>query len=539
MDVRIGIAVKLTFIFLLFALTTIALQVYSYYHQYQQMTLQRALQVKTLVESVHAISNYYYQQRTTQGEEQAKQNALSAIRAMRYGQGNYFWINDTRNRMVMHPLNSELQGQDMSNLKDPDGIAMVAEATRVALAGGDWFEYKWHRAGEGEQFFPKISYAQLFEPWGWVIGTGEYIDDIRNEFWSSVRVNGIAFGVLLVLVMAGSLWWVRRITQPVTEMVKVMKAVEQGDLRQQMATQTQDEIGVLTESFNRVVRSLQKMIGSLYQSVETLLTEANALRQESKATSDALSAHDREVEQLVAAMQELQTTAQDVAKNASLTADRTSQVVNAVGGGEQYVGQLQQHSQTLAHELVDVSSAISQLDENMQKIAEFIHEINEISAQTNLLALNAAIEAARAGEKGRGFAVVADEVRSLASRTQDSTQLIQELISGFKNCLSSVVVAMNDNRQRSEQGVEHAVQTQNVFNTVVQDVQDVDSMNTQVATAAEEQVNVISEMNSNLERIQQEASTSAENADKAFTHSENVDQQALMIQQQLARYQIG
>ncbi|MGI0119547.1 cache domain-containing protein [Zooshikella sp. RANM57] len=168
---------------------------------------------KVVLETAEGILNYYHSQQDNMGIEKAQESALIVLRQMRYEGGNYIWVNTLEYRFLLHPLLETVEGQDMSQLTDPDGIKPIIVATNTALAGGGSFKYSWPKPGHpADEFFPKISYVFLFKPWKWVVGTGSYVDHIESSF-----INFIIYRIFLslsciIIVILISILSIRKIT---------------------------------------------------------------------------------------------------------------------------------------------------------------------------------------------------------------------------------------------------------------------------------------------------------------------------------------
>src|SRR5690606_33758224 len=206
----------------------------------------------------------------------AQEQALTAIRSLRYNQNDYFWINDLRPVMIMHPVSLKLIGQDLSAIKDPDGFAVFNEMVAVAKSkGAGMIQYRWPKPGASEPV-QKISYVQLFAPWGWILGSGVYVDDVSAEFQQQVW-RAVLFSLAIVLVMALLVILIgRSIVRPLRESVQAMADIASGesDLTRTLQTHGNDEITQLARHFNAFTAKLRGVVSQLQ-------TSANGLEQAS------------------------------------------------------------------------------------------------------------------------------------------------------------------------------------------------------------------------------------------------------------------
>src|SRR5450830_1099004 len=346
--------------------------------------------------------------------EQAQEAAKQAIAQMRYGNKEYFWINDMQGTMVMHPVKPELVGQGGSAVRDPNGFLVLEEAVKkVRQQGAGFMEYQWSKPGKDVPA-GKISYVQGFEPWGWVVGSGLYIDDLRDEFITNAA--GVGALALLVAIIVSWLTYViaRSLDQGIGKAVQVVEAMAQGNLTLAIEPKGRDEVARLLKSMVAMQTSLSAVVSNVRQGSESVSTASAEIAQGNHDLSARTESQASALEETAASMEELSATVKqnaDNARQANQLAQSASTV--AVKGGE------------VVAQVVDTMKGINDAS---KKIADIISVIDGIAFQTNIPALNAAVEAARAGEQGRGFAVVASEVRSLAQRSANAAKEIKSLI---------------------------------------------------------------------------------------------------------------
>ncbi|WP_185957241.1 methyl-accepting chemotaxis protein [Gracilimonas mengyeensis] len=310
--------------------------------------------------------------------EEAQLMAKETIKALRFGDRgkDYFWINDFHPRMIMHPFRGDLEGQDISNVQDPDGIKIFVEFVRTSEKNGRGFvPYQWQYYDDKSRVEPKLSYVSEFAPWGWILGTGVYINDVESTVWSAGLYLTLMSLIAMGLAMVATFIFSRNLSEKLRETSTQISSVSE-----QVASASEQVSGAsqsLAEGASEQASSLEEMASS-HEELE-VMTKQNS----------------------------------ENAQQANTLMETTRKLL----------------SQTL-EEMEQMSKQISLISDSSNQTAAIVKTIDDIAFQTNLLALNAAVEAARAGDAGKGFAVVAEEVRSLAKRSSEAasstTLLIEE-----------------------------------------------------------------------------------------------------------------
>jgi methyl-accepting chemotaxis protein len=335
------------------------------------------------VESAWGVLDYYGTQSkngrmtTTQAQEAAKQ----VLNTLRYDGKDYFWINDLGPRMIMHPTNPSLNDQDLSNYQDPNGVRLFVKMAEVCTRASEGFvSYMWPKPGFTNPV-PKLSFVKLYRPWGWIVGSGIYLDDARREYRTILFVQ-VGAGLLVCAVSMFCAWkMARSIASPI----------------------------------QYVVSELAAGVGQIGNASRQISSSSNSLAR--GASEQAAS-----LEETSAASQEISSISRKNFETSQAVAGNVAQASELINGANRRL-----------EEMVECMRAI---DGSGTKVIGIVKVIDEIAFQGNILALNAAIEAARAGEAGAGFAVVADEVRNLAQRSANAAHetavLIEESVSATK-----------------------------------------------------------------------------------------------------------
>lgn len=495
--------------------------------------------VKVLVEAAQTMVQGIAQQ-VRDGElteAEGKQQAIRSLQAMRYSDGEYFFVLDYDTVTIAHGANPALAGKDLSNKTTEDGVPVFRQMAQMGKQGksGGFFTYKWPKAGYNESK-EKISYVQVFSEWGWVIGSGDYVFEIEETFWEGVTSTLVKLAVVLIIMVLVALTIARSILNPLDKVARVMDQAADGDLRVRVDMKGRDELSQMSRSVDHTLQVFQDLIFLLTSSANQLQGAAEELAATAEQTSSGIRRQSEETDLLSAAMNEMSATVQEVAKSASASAEATQAADAEADEGNHEVEDTVHKISQLSDEVEEASRVIQTLEKDTDEIGSVLEVIQGISEQTNLLALNAAIEAARAGESGRGFAVVADEVRQLAQRTQDSTMEIRNMNDRLQTGARNAVEVMERSRKRAEESVQAATNAGRELNMIVQQMDQIRDMTDQVATATEEQSAVAEEMNRNLINIVNVSEETAAGSDQVAASSEELSQLSIQLQQNIARF---
>ncbi|WP_018945832.1 methyl-accepting chemotaxis protein [Thioalkalivibrio sp. AKL17] len=369
---------------------------------------------------------------------------------------------------------------------------------------------------------------------------GEEATRIAELYNRSVLVF-IAVALAGFIVVLGTGWMTYRgVAVPLGRMRETMEGiVSDHDLARRVDVESHDELGSTATCLNTMLDEFQNTIGELRGMTDQMASAAEELSAVSTQTKTNLDQQGSQTEQVSTAMNEMTATVQEVARNASDASSATHEADRESREGGKVVESVVGDIGRLATEVGQIAEAVQSLDEQSQKIGSVLDVIRGIAEQTNLLALNAAIEAARAGEQGRGFAVVADEVRTLASRTQDSTADIQSTIENLQAGTRNAVDAMGRGREMAENTASNAQEAGDALSRIVAAVERIRDMNTQIASAAEEQNSVAEEINRNIISINEATSESLGGANQTETASHELTNIASRVRDLASRYRIG
>ena len=390
------------------------------------------------------------------GREAAQQAAKETLRGLRYQNNEYFFVLDLELNMLMHPLRPALEGK-LADLKDSAGKHFVREMVTLARAQGQGFvDYTWPRSGVAtDPAQPKLSYVKAFPSWGWVVGSGVYVDDIDAAFNDAALRFGALVAVVLVLLGLIGVWVIRGVTGALggepAYAGAIMKRAAAGDLAVDVAQRGRGDS--LLGNLSNMLAQLRAMIGAIGGSAARLGASAREIHAVSRSVSEASVSQTGATASIAAAIEEMTVSIEQISDSARLAEQHSSTAAGLADEGAGKAERAAREMQAIAARVGDAAQKIQQLVARADEVGTIANVIKEIAGQTNLLALNAAIEAARAGEQGRGFAVVADEVRGLAERTAVATVQIEKVIEGIQNETRATVGAMAEVSSQVDGGV--------------------------------------------------------------------------------------
>ncbi len=427
-------------------------------------------QVASLVDSVHTMLDHYEgeAQSGAMSKEDAQAAAKAAVGAMRYEKTEYFFILDSKGVMVMHPVSAKLIGKDQRGLKDKAGKPFINELLDVVKgsAAGGYVEYMWPKAGS-EVPVPKLSYAKMYEPWGWVVVSGVYIDNIDTIYRENMMFTIGLVLVVLLLIGTASFFISRAITRPLGVVTRSMLRLADGDRDIHVGdTDSKSEIGDLTRAlkvFHGKMTDMERMreeqealkraadqerrraalalADDFERSVLGVVETVSSSATEMRSNADSLSEMSTAVSQRSATVS---AATEQASMNVQTVATATEELTASIGEISRQVSQAAGITGTAVEAIEASNRKVQGLAVAVNKIGEVVNLITDIADQTNLLALNATIEAARAGDAGKGFAVVASEVKNLANQTAKATEEIGAQIAAVQGATKEAVEAIRN-----------------------------------------------------------------------------------------------
>ncbi|MFE8070257.1 methyl-accepting chemotaxis protein [Marinobacteraceae bacterium S3BR75-40.1] len=348
--------------------------------------------------------------------------------------------------------------------------------------------------------------------------------------------------IILVVILIGAVSLLLRslVTRPIREVTTALNDIAQGegDLTRRLSARRDDEIGALAGTFNQFVEKIQVLVRQIIGSVDDINGAVGGMQEMAARTSTGVNNQRAETDQVATAMNEMSSTAQEVTESANNAADAAQRADERGQEAQAIVNRAIDAIRHLASEIESGAGVINDLEKDVGDITSVLDVIRGIAEQTNLLALNAAIEAARAGEAGRGFAVVADEVRTLASRTQSSTEEIHNMIERLQKGTQRAVNTMQESKANGETTVTQANEAEVALHEVAEALTTINEMNTQIASAAEEQTAVTEDINRSLTRIVEIAEQAARDTGETESASDRLQQMADNLREQVSQFKV-
>lgn len=495
---RLSLKQKLWLPLALSLLALLSVFAFDNYQLYQAQLQERKDSLQQIVTIARQITSDYekLEREGVLSKEAAQRQALQRVASIRFGTEGYISVLSTQGVSIMNPTRPDLEGKDMSDLADANGVKSFKELARIGTNGGSGFlEYVWPKLSD-QKVAAKLAYGVGMPEWDWVLTSGVYIDDIQSEFTDNLllSVGVLALLVIVLSVVAGIL--ARQIYQELgAEPVllrDVSHAIADGDLRVSHDVR-QIVPGSVMASIEQMRTRLAEALRTIQHSSEVIADDAVQLTAGNLELSSRTTQQAAALQETASAMEEMTGTVRMSEDNAQRAQEVSTKVQQTAQHGGQMVG-----------ELVDRMGAIR---DTSQKVADITNVIDSIAFQTNILALNAAVEAARAGEQGRGFAVVAGEVRALAQRTTASAREIALLVEASSTSTREGVELM----EQVGQVIEEMVTGSSQVMTIVHEI----AASTREQTIGIEQINVaVSQLDSatqqNADMVDQVAGTSGE-----------------------------
>ncbi|MDM5179280.1 methyl-accepting chemotaxis protein [Massilia sp. DJPM01] len=476
---------------------------------------ERENNVRQAVETAHGVVAYYHGLAEKGGmtQAEAQKNALAAIKVLRYSKTEYFWVQDQTPVVLMHPIKPALDNTNVSANTDPTGKHLFVEFADIVKASGAGFSfYMWPKPGSDDPV-QKVSYVKGFAPWGWIVGSGVYIDTVDT----AIRARLLTFslgalalaGLLLALGLVIGRGLLRQLGGEPGYAAGIARSIAEGDLSINIDLK-HDDTSSLLHGIRTMRDDLAKIVMQVRMGTDTIATASSQIASGNLDLSSRTEQQASSLEETAASMEELTGTVKqnsDNARQANQLAATASEV--AMKGG------------VVVAQVVDTMASIN---DSSRKIVDIISVIDGIAFQTNILALNAAVEAARAGEQGRGFAVVASEVRNLAQRSAAAAKEIKALI--------------GDSVEKVSVGNKLVADAGGTMDNVVASVRRVTDIMAEISAASHEQSAGIAQVNQAIAQMDAATQQNAALVEQAAAAAESMQEQAARLSQVIGVFRL-
>lgn len=482
----------------------------------ESMTDGYSMEIKSQVQAALSVIQTYYDksQSGELTEAEAQTLAKDAVRAMRYrdDSSGYLWIDGADYVLVVHPILTEQEGTNRYDLTDQNGVKVTQNVVSTAQAGGGFHEFYFTKS-DGVTVAPKLAYSEMFQPWGWAVATGNYIDEmnekidnrkiyIEKEFSTMLTFYGIAAVVMLIAALIISALSGFRITKGIKLVEDNLRQAAMGDLSFTVSPallRRADEIGDMAHSLENVRKSLATMLGSVIQTGEALSHSSEKFNEKFENISESIRNTNQAIEDLAqgATNQANETEIVnekiielggviEVEKNGvNKLEDAVSAMTSHSTGASESIKELDQITQTTIETIDIVSEQTNKNNDSAANINKAIEIIKGLASQTNLLSLNASIEAARAGEAGRGFAVVAEEIRNLSEESSNNAQEIERIVKELVDNVELSVNKMNEVTLNVKKQQKCLEETRTAFSNLNQEVTLVEEVTKEIGSQTE------------------------------------------------------
>lgn len=481
--------------------------------------------------------------------EEAQANVLKCIAETNYDGNNYIWVNDYDGIMLSHPK-TQLVGTSVWDFEDKRGNKLFQGFIKIAKEKGEGtYKYFWTKPGFDDSVtFPKLSYIRSIPEWGWVIGTGVYVDDVNSLVLETFKAELLHLAILIVIMIILVIFisyntFGLSIINPIKNIAELSKVLAKNDLTVDIADdENKTEIGDLNRSFKQFIQNLKTLLAQITSSTEEVAGSSRQIYQASDETAQGAQQVSKSIEQLAIGSNQQASNLTEgleninkinqiiykISENAKSTVELSENTQKTAGEGKKQSDQAIEKINLIKTTVNDVSSTINDLGKLSSEIGQIVEFIKTIANQTNLLALNAAIEAARAGEHGRGFSVVAEEVKKLANQSAQATDNITEMIAQIQSKIDTAVVSMDESIVVVKDGVEIVSSTGESLKEILSAA---DLSNKQVGEITTEIEVLVENSEKVLKMMENISSITQENAASAEEISSVSEEQAASLQQ--------
>lgn len=489
-----------------------------------------------LTETTYDVVEYYAEKERAgdMSRRRAQERAADVLREIRYDGGNYFWVINKEPRTIMHPIEPELEGRDMSTVQDENGKRFFLEFVNVCNEAGEGFvEYMWPRPGSDVPV-PKLAFVRELPDWEWIIGTGIYMDDIEEEIAFTYRIVFIVVVLIILISVLLSYISSKLIADGFRRLSEAASRVASGDLTCEIEYSGNDEVAQLVESFNMMIRNLKQIARQIDSGVLMMTSHSSQILKNSQENSARLSEQAAAITQITAAVEELSATSKQISSGAELIEGMSKETLDTASTGVDAVKRTVEGVHEISEKTSEASDRVVSLGAKSQEIGGAVRMINDIADRTKLIAFNAAIEAAGAGEAGKRFSVVAVEVRSLADNVVESTREIKRIIQQIQDTTNSSLMATEQGARKVDEGIELADDAMRKMDRIVEHMREASEAATRISQSTQHQETASEQVVTSVRELLQMTQQSVNEAHQSREASEQLNDLARKLEETVA-----
>ncbi|MBM7112233.1 methyl-accepting chemotaxis protein [Archangium primigenium] len=505
----------------------------------EQLREDRLREVRQLVEVGYHLLEAH-EARVRQGEltpDEARRAAAALLEPLRYAGNEYYWINDLKTRLVMHPFLPQRLGQDMTGYVDRAGKPVFRDIVELARAQGEGpVEYLATRPYSADPI-PKLSYVKLFAPWGWVLGTGVYMEDLDEEVAAVERRMWAALFAGAGMAALGGAYLSRRMLAPMRALADAAGEVARGNLGITVPTPALDEVGDLSRAFNAMVADVQRMLGEMAEVSRVTESDAGHIHRATDGLRQAAQEQSWGMQNVSATVIRMTQQLAQGAHQAELTARTAEANEQAAREGGAGVRVTDEKMKEIAHVVDRSARTVDRLTEWSEEVERAMELISDVADQTRVLAVNTSIEAMRAGEHGKGFAVVALEVRKLAEQARAAAERIRTLMRQSQTETEAAAAQIREGRARVHEGLRLSSNTAKALERIVTGAEEIQRQVKQTASAHAAEAAAGESLALSIHTLSGQAAEAAKEVEHITQAAEGLTSRARQLRERATRFQ--